>query len=137
LQLDKKDKKMPNLETHIEVSKPIIGGGSSFIAGMLLEYLNVTTPIFAAASFGAIMAVMMLGKFKPLEAFGTIIPPTAVAILVSLTGGIAACYGFSLIEPLSGFKLDQAPATAFLAFILVYFFPKILEVINSKLDGLK
>ncbi len=128
---------MPNLEAHIEISKPIVGGGSSLIAGMLFEYLNVTTPIFAAASFGAIVAVMMLGKFKPLEAFGMVIPPTAVAILVSLSGGIAACYGFNLIEPLSGFKLDQAPATACLAFLLVYFFPKILEIANSKLDGLK
>lgn len=128
---------MPNLEAHIEISKPIVGGGSSLIAGMLFEYLNVTIPIFAAASFGAIVAVMMLGKFKPLETFGIIIPPTAVAILVSFTGGVAACYGFNLIEPLSGFKLDQAPATAFLAFILVYFFPKILEVLNSKLEGLK
>jgi drug/metabolite transporter (DMT)-like permease len=128
---------MPDLVTHTEIAKPIIGGGTSFFAGLLLEYLGVTTPIFVAASFGAVIAVVMLGKFKPIEAFGITLPPAIVALLVSFTGGIAACYCYNLIKPLVGLTLDQAPATAVLAFILVYFLPLILEVIKNRLEGLK
>lgn len=128
---------MPNIETHIEIAKPIVGGSTSLFAGLLLEYLGVTTPIFVAASFGAVIAVIMLGKFKPLEAYGATIPPAVVALLVSFTGGIAACYGFQLIQPLFGLTLAQAPATVFLAFILVYFMPLILDVIKNRIEGLK
>lgn len=128
---------MPNLATHAEVVKPLAGGSTSFFAGLLLEYLGVTTPIFVAASFGAIVAVIMLGKFKPLEAFGYTVKPSLVALLVSITGGIAACYGFHLIEPFVGMELPQTPATMALAFTLVYFLPLLLDVARNRIEGFK
>lgn len=103
----------------------------------MLEYLGVTTPIFVAASFGAIVAVIMLGKFKPLEAFGYTVKPSLVALLVSITGGIAACYSFHLIEPFIGMDLPQTPATMALAFTLVYFLPLLLDVARNRIEGFK
>ena len=128
---------MPTLETHIEIAKPIVGGSTSLFAGLLLEYLGVTTPIFVAASFGAVVAVVMLGKFKPLDFYGLNLPPPAVALIVSLVGGIMACFAYKLIHPVFGFNLDQMPATAVLAFSLVYFMPLILGVIQNRIEGLK
>ena len=128
---------MPTLETHIEIAKPIVGGSTSLFAGLLLEYLGVTTPIFVAASFGAVVAVVMLGKFKPLDFYGLNLPPPAVALIVSLVGGIMACFAYKLIHPIFGFTLDQMPATAVLAFSLVYFMPLILGVIQNRIEGLK
>lgn len=128
---------MPNLQTHIEIAKPVVGGSTSLFAGLLLEYLNVTTPIFVAASFGAIMAVVMLREFKPFFVQSIRIPPAFVALFVSLFGGISACYGYRLVEPLTGINLDQAPATALLAFLIVYFFPLFLEVMKVKIERLK
>lgn len=128
---------MPNIATHIEIAKPIIGGSTSLFAGLLLEYLGVTTAIFVAASFGAVVAVVMLGRFKPLDMYGLSIPPPIVALIVSFTGGVSACYGYKLILPILGFNLDQMPATAVLAFILVYFMPQILAVMQNRIEGLK
>jgi len=128
---------MPNLETHLELAKPVAGAGTSLFAGLLLEYLGVTPPIYAAASFGAVVAVVMLGKFNPLETSWGTIPPGIVALLVSLSGGIAACYGYKLLQPALGLNLEQTPATAFLAFIIVYFSAQILGVIKSRIEGFK
>lgn len=128
---------MPSLETHIEIAKPLVGGTTSLFAGFLMEYLGVTPPIFVAASFGAVIAVVMLGKFKSVEAYGLNIPPAIVALLVSFSGGIGACYGYQLIQPIVGLNLAQAPATVLLSFILVYFMPLILEVVKNRIEGLK
>jgi hypothetical protein len=125
---------MPNVETHIEIAKPIVGGSTSLFAGLLLEYIGVTTPIFVAASFGAIMAVIMLKEFSPVYIKGLQVPSVIVALFVSLCGGISACFGYKLINPLLGLNLEQAPATALLAFILVYFTPIILKVIQSRIE---
>lgn len=128
---------MPNIDTHIEIAKPIVGGSTSLFAGLLLEYLGVTAPIFVAASFGAVIAVVMLGKFKPVEAFGFNVKPAIVALLVSFSGGVSACYGYQLIEPLLGIRFAQAPATVLLAFTIVYFAPLLLDVIKNRIEGLK
>jgi len=128
---------MPSVETHIEIAKPLIGGTTSLFAGLLLEYLNVTPPIYAAASFGAVVAVVMLGKFNPLETSWGTIPPSILALLVSFAGGIAACYGYKLLQPAFNLQLEQTPATAFLAFIIVYFSAQILGVIKSRIEGFK
>lgn len=128
---------MPNVETHIEIAeivKPIAGGSTSFVAGLLLEYLDVTTPVFVAASFGAIMAVIMLKEFNPVFVRGYQVPSVMVALFVSFCGGVSACFGYKLINPLLGLSLEQAPATALLAFILVYFTPLILKVIQSRIE---
>jgi hypothetical protein len=128
---------MPSIETHIEIAKPLVGGSTSLFAGILLEYLAVTPPIFVAASFGAIMAVIMLKEFQPVIVQGIKVPPPIVALFVSLAGGIAACLGYQLLQPALGWELSQAPATAFLAFIIVYFSPLILDVIKSRIEGYK
>ena len=128
---------MPNIETHIELAKPLAGGTTSLFAGLLMEYLNVTAPIFVAASFGSIMAVIMLKEFQPAIVQGIKIPSGLVALFISLVGGVAACYGYRLIQPIFGLSLDQAPATALLAFIIVYFAPQLLDVIKARIDGLK
>jgi hypothetical protein len=117
---------MPTPALHAEILKPALGGSSSFLAGLLLEYLSITPPIFVAASFGAVVAVVMLHEQSPLK-----------AILISLAGGFGACYGYSLIKPVFGLDLAQAPATALLAFVLVYFLPQILEVGKSRIEDLK
>lgn len=128
---------MPDVVTHIEIAKPVLGGSTSLFAGMLLEYLGVTTPIFVAASFGAIMAVIMIKDITSIMIHQVEVPAGVVALFISLCGGIAACYGYRIIEPVVGIKFDQAPATALLAFILVYFLPVILDVIKNRLEGLK
>ncbi len=135
---------MPDIATHTEIAKPIIGGGTSIFTALLFEYLGVTPPIFVAASFGSIVAVLMLGKFKELETSWGIIPPWLVALLVSFTGGISACYGyrlmqplFKLIQPVVNIQLEQTPTTALLAFIIVYFSAEILSVIKSRIEGFK
>lgn len=128
---------MPSIETHMEIVKPLVGGGTSLFAGLLMEYLGVTPPIFVAASFGAVIAVLMLGQFKPLETSCGEIPPAIVALLVSFSGGVGACYGYQLIQPILGLTLAQAPATVFLSFILVYFLPQLLDVIKNRIEGFK
>jgi hypothetical protein len=134
---------MPDIATHAEIIKPAVGGGTSLFAGFLLEYIGVTTPIFVAASFGAIMAVIMLKDINAAQIQGIKLPAGLVAFFISIFGGVSACFGYKLIQPLTGLildqplVLDQAPATAFLAFILVYFTPLILDVVKSRIEGLK
>lgn len=120
-----------------EIVKPAVGGQISLFGGLLMEYLNVTTPIFVAACFGALVAVAMSGKYKEFDFQGWLIPPHLVALCVWFFGTIGACYGYRLIEPYTGMKLDQMPATAVLAFVLVYFAPIILDVIKSRIQAYK
>jgi hypothetical protein len=128
---------MPNVATHLEIAKPVVGGSTSLFAGLLLEYLNVTTPIFVAASFGSIVAVVMLKEFQSANFYGLKVPAALVALLVSFIGGLSACYAYQLVFPALGIKLDQAPATALLAFVIVYFSSLILDVIKNRIEGLK
>jgi len=129
---------MPNLAAHAELIKPAATGASgSFFAGLLLEYLQVTPPIFVAAAFGAIVAVAMLNRVVGWVLFGFTLTARLVSFLTALTGCLAACYSYHLIKPVFGLDLPQTPATMLLAFILVYFLPLLLDVGKNRIEGLK
>lgn len=129
---------MPNIATHAELIKPAATGASgSFFAGLLLEYLQVTPPIFVAAAFGAIVAVAMLSRVMSLTLFGFTLSARLVSFLTALTGCLAACHSYYLIKPMVGLDLPQTPATMLLAFVLVYFLPLLLDVGKNMIEGLK
>lgn len=129
---------MPNLAIHNEILKPAAAGGfGSLFAGVLMEYIGVTPPIFIAAAFGAIVAVAMLTRTVNMIFFGYSIPAAFVSVLIAFTGCLAACYSFHLIQPLIGLELPQTPATMVLAFVLVYFLPIILDVGKNRIEGFK